>query len=1631
MANTTNTLDLGSLLGTDVSKTITDQVINSLLLSMEEFQSSTTVSGTGNIFKCAISLGDFNFNLSMDMFKFTPTKMDYILLKKIQYLRRLITNINNIFIHLIQDLDCCTGDDRYNKTVVPIFKWLVEDKNGLCGSLLTIAKNINTIYLPLKRIMCLFKVIPGNPTLPISIDPYATIYPIVDGLEKMMNMLDNGRFLDLLIIPVKDFHDKLVACSNNKDADFYTGYTSLKDIISDSVYNELTANFIDSLKAVQNETTSELTSEPQAPTPPVDSYSVAVPNRANFSTYEEYSKALYEWNVGYSSYRKSTERQYDQEYSDYLKKLNDYRQTKFEKTLQINQDTFTNSTMTAEILVDDFKTKHRSICGCLGEIFRLDGLFIPKEYIIRTEDDLQKLVGEVKYKGISISNYYTDQDQTKIAIINAGTLNTLRLDAKDSTFTETLKYPFVRDDLLERINNTTSINDVINLNIQFNKELEILQTKYRKASNYYDAVNSAYYSLYLKEINDARVIMNKYKLGQISSEKYENARRIVYEYSEYPPGPWISSNKWLPSEQQAIYGNISYLDMVSGTEELTTLQTQMNELKQAIGRNYSSIKIVDNASIECGCDLLCMIVKYIINLIMQVIKLLLSYITSYLANAIANKELMWWIKFIQSKIQCIVDIANLSKDIKEMEAKFKQELDNAAGMIQKVPESLTSCSSSKSSVIDELNLYPLKAHVLPDGIKDITWVPRTYPDFGYDNSNDYPNDITPYIDNTFNIDTNGESKNTDWANRTIPTIILDCTKDHHTVVDWVPSTSSWKMFLNIKLNIDQFNNSQNIVINGNAASTDAEIMADIDLGIVYKLMSIPVGQENFNFKFDYNLDVLTFEDNESLTSTITSEYFNCKGRTYSLSAINVIWFAIDNEYFKVYDKFTQPNLTDYITTSKAKLTDAIKNLQVKELDTTIPETTNNKICSASSLSVTLFEQVFNDKSMSEYPGDITKLTNPTSGEVTYSFTPKTYKITKNNPDGTTYEEDAYFTKNNVPFKLELTNGSGTKFTVVALIDICIPTNVIKTPYSKDVDGVFLNGRYDYIEFASIPNTGAFNITSTEIISKLKTYLQNIGAISDSLVGPASNSTFTDSTLVKDLISNTVEDNTYSDGFDTNQDTSKAKDTINNLSNAIKKDITMFTALYDAYSTSIDNLDEISSNLSTEYSSGNNPNIPSSSDLLTKSDSILGIPLAVLNEEKNIILTIQDKRLKLLNINNNFSINIPLSTGEIDYQAGEQLFIEFSTTGFNHTISWTNERKVTDSATVMATNSITLKPTQLGSYYKDGVKVALMCGVLLDIIFTESPQSKDDWMNNSNTFRPSGTIGYYDFSVFDGYNVYSIPEAFKVTQLGSLATVKGILYESKEYTREEILIKIQNGEINSLLSNEVVVVGEKPITVLGDFIWKNNVYYKNVTFGYLDNFFCRDNLSESSFTISFWLKIKDSVTNGKEDFKKKYIFADINNGNFIWLEDEELKIQLFGQPLRIEPVKLLFKKDMSVDNPVYVEKWFHHVFKYDKANATVYYTINAIDRKRNFDINYDSLILEPKEVKIPLINSSIGKKIKFSLVTMLARYDVKSLKYTDFVDAEIAAIAIWKEYKDESFINTIYDYQKRIIINEMD
>ena len=1644
-------IDLKAKLG-DPSyiKSQTDLVIGQLMNNIDIL--SNAKYENKNFFGCNVTLGDLDFELNLDFFRNRTYNNNYVLLEKIKFLRRLIININNIFIKIISDLNCCTTDDKYNKTVIPIFKWLVEDENGLCGTLLTISKEIYNIYIPIKRIMCLFRNIPGNPTLSYGGTDYLKgMYPIIEGLDKLANVLDNGAFLDILIIPVKNFHDKLVSCSSGDYIKFYDKKVNLLESISKGLYEELTTALIDEIKSTETMNEIEKT-RPTEPTPPKYDFK-APPKPSKYNNMALFRKAMVTYNIEFMEYKKEMDREYEEALAVYRKDFEEYKNKKFQSTFTLGENNFENTNLALDVNVERMKDQHKPICGCLGELFRLDGFFFPAKHIIRDEGDLLALVGHVEYRGINSENYYEDQSidglngKRRLKIIREQDLGEIRNKRPEKSMEIVIKGSFLDNEYNNLINSAQSVQDVINNNNFFanekNTKVRRLQVLKSETNGLYDAFNNLHKSYLQKGYRT--IANNRVGLANIgnldttgsnfsnSSSRYieeiKRAQRELQELSQFPPLAWIQN----PNDIRVTYGADvrTFNDYMEAIKEIEKIDKEVIQLDMALEKNHTYINIVDNSYIPCSCDLLCMIIKYIIGVIMDVIKKLIAYIVDFLAKSIMNKELQWWLEFIISKIQCILDIINIPAEIESMEAKFNQEMKSAKDSIKLMSQYLDGCKVTES-VINNANLNKKKLPITPDTLPDITWDPTTYPTFEQEN-----NDMTPIIPDGFKIIAKDISyENSSWKNRTIPVVVLDCTKDHLFQVDFTPKGFNWSAYLNVTINYEQFQNNPNLVLNGNQSITEEGLIKNTYTSIIWNLINaLYSSPETFTFRIVIGNNGTDLRTDSSF---LEDERINVGGNYFDINDIDkvYIWYDKDKGYVKVFDRTMSKNLEEFYV-EHLKNSEKIKE-EIMNTEFDIEEAADDsatKLCTVNGMKINSLDLLYKDKTTSLYAGTVTKREayDEKYNLIEYfTYTPSTH-------------EDEPLIRPNVPFLLELENGAGYVLKIILLIDVCYPEAVENTRYDKSRDGVFLNGRYDYFEFDSIPNNLPITWNRHDIFKKLKPYLEHIGLISGSSLGYLANNNKKDTTgaiqnedhsgpnlegFEKELLEQTGDFKVLESGLLPAGD---IKNAISTSQEKVKELQNIVVNLDEFVSNSMVEMKNILENNSLNIDDGTISIIEDSVNI-SKKDSHLGIPLMVLNEEENIILTIQDKKLKLININRNFGATEPdlIIDEEIDYKKGEQLLIEFKTNGFSHTISWLNARKVKATKTTTVFNSLSLKPTNIGSVYKEGKPIALMCGKLNDLIISEDTVPMEEWWTNTNTYRPDGTIGYYDFTLFDGYHVYSLPPNFRVTTIEKLATVKGILYETEKYTQAEINSMIQNGKYNDLLKTQVTVVGERPISVGGDFIWKNKTYYKNVTFGYLDNFFCRDNLLGKPFTISFWLKQKDAASYGREEPQKKYIFSDINNGNFIWYEDEILYIKLFGNTLRSEPVTMLFKKDVMATKPEFVEKWYHHTFRYDRINAKVYYTIECINQNRNFDINYSEFVLEKKEVLINLKNiEGRGKVLDFSLVSMLARYDVKKLKYVDQFPGEIAALAIWNEFKSNEYLNEIRDYQKIIIQNEME
>lgn len=1201
------------------------------------------------------------------------------------------------------------------------------------------------------------------------------------------------------------------------------------------------------------------------------------------------------------------------------------------------------------------------------------------------------------------------------------------------------------------------------------------------------------------------------------------------------------------------------------------------------------------------------------------------YLVSYIAGAMINKELQWWLAFISAKIQCIIDLIAMPKNIEDMRTKFENELEYAKGSIRELSQS-SSCKENNSSVIKNFNLNKDKVKLGDTSFPDIKWG---------DGDDPYQTDTT-ITTGEFNITTKNVTFETnDWKNRTIPTTVMNCEYDHSVIVDWTPSSPIWSIFMNININPEQFNSSDEIDVT-TSTTNENDIIQSSYKDLLWKLLTSAQTIKNFDYRIEtengvvnLNSDFVTLDE-----SNLTLMY---GGAYYPSDKINKLWFsnAYSTEMVLVFSRTFEEDLKSvysiYTDQIKSNIND-ILNPDTSDGD--LFSSSNSKICSPTNLTISKWEPLYSTWSLSiltyqellnmnlssvtnilfkgkiegtaakmgdrvwvevnfikyettllddltfvidlptpaitqvsgaqiivhlvidgveinsldsndlgilfyypskDFAGELTKMDlveadkystdiltcgevlnmYPNVQEVTitgriegygidigteiytllggtkyssivlgdYSYKIKVpletlvlnkkelvviYTSAYINGVGTLIDnsmelesvsilsmskdfqgnlEKYIFTptpnliKSNIPFLLTLKNGSGTEFKLIVFIDICLPNNIMNTSYDRAIDGVYLNGRYDYFEFDSIPNNKSKVYYPSQIIKKLKGYLVKIGMISSTTPGVDLGTTLPTGVVESgDNEDNVIASDLNKDDFPTNLN----GDVLNNLpdgplKNKIIADLnkaSKITELLKDTELIIGNLTDgiegkINGSIGLDSLDSSTNDVVKNLTAPFKNQK-LGIPILVLNEEKDIVLTIHQKKLKLININNGLlNSELKLETGEIQLNPGENLFIEFSTNGFEYTIGWTNDRKMSERVSIVSTVPFDLKPTYVGSLYRSNSPVALLCGKLNDLVITTKNNDPSDWYNYSNTYRPSGTIGYYDFSLFDGYHVFSLPPKFNTYFADEIDTFKNKLYESNNTSQAEIDKYIQLGNYSALKDKTITVVGERPISVGGDFSWKNNVYYKNVSFGYLENFFCRDNLKGKPFTISCWLREKNPETYNKTRWDKMYIFSDTNNGNFIWMEDSKIHFKFKNQVEFDQPLTTLFKKNIFSTENDYVEKWFHHVFRYDINNAMMYYSIECIDQERNFDPNYNLSILEKKEIdfSIKFVNG-VGRMVDFSLVSMLARYDMERLKYVDRYSGEIAALAIWNTFLTNKEVDDVYLYQKRIIQNEV-
>jgi len=248
--------------------------------------STSTPSYDNNVFNfyCNINFNiDTNFQTPEFLIKPRP---NLTLFKKADEFSYEISKLNDTLIQIFQQMGCCGISDEYNKTVVPIFRYLASSKEHTdCGTspnlipdscgggsnfmteILGIVKDITKTYTAIEPLFCLVAPIPGNPWLPVDFNWMSPILPYVQSFQQLMDKIMSGSLFDIIIKPIKELNNKIVNCTNtqtNRSISVVSKPNNLEDteelikIMEDNQISEISSNV---LSIDNNNQTLQLTFE--------------------------------------------------------------------------------------------------------------------------------------------------------------------------------------------------------------------------------------------------------------------------------------------------------------------------------------------------------------------------------------------------------------------------------------------------------------------------------------------------------------------------------------------------------------------------------------------------------------------------------------------------------------------------------------------------------------------------------------------------------------------------------------------------------------------------------------------------------------------------------------------------------------------------------------------------------------------------------------------------------------------------------------------------------------------------------------------------------------------------------------------------------------------------------------------------------------------------------------------------------------------------------------------------------------------------------------------------------------------------------------------------------------------------
>jgi hypothetical protein len=139
-----------------------------------------------NIASCKINFSNLG-KLDFDFLKVSSTPLNMKLFSKIAKIDQNMRRINDIFIQLIVNMNCCFLASKYNDVIRTPMQNITKH---FCEALVSIAEQAAKSYVIFKAYLCAIKPVPGNPWLKSAgFDWMRTIYSFLYGFEAFFDWI--------------------------------------------------------------------------------------------------------------------------------------------------------------------------------------------------------------------------------------------------------------------------------------------------------------------------------------------------------------------------------------------------------------------------------------------------------------------------------------------------------------------------------------------------------------------------------------------------------------------------------------------------------------------------------------------------------------------------------------------------------------------------------------------------------------------------------------------------------------------------------------------------------------------------------------------------------------------------------------------------------------------------------------------------------------------------------------------------------------------------------------------------------------------------------------------------------------------------------------------------------------------------------------------------------------------------------------------------------------------------------------------------------------------------------------------------------------------------------------------------